>query len=34
MGVLDSPEEAEGISYETLFLQELIAVNNAFEFEL
>ncbi|MFP4521398.1 MAG: ATP-binding protein [Fibrobacterota bacterium] len=28
MGPLDSPEKAEGVAFESLFLQELIAVNN------
>jgi len=31
MGPLDTPEEVDGIALETLFLQELIALNNALE---
>ncbi len=29
MGVLDRPEEAEGVAFESLFLQELIAINDS-----
>ncbi|MGO8988304.1 MAG: ATP-binding protein [bacterium] len=32
MGPLDAPEEVDGIALETLFLQELIALNSAFDF--
>jgi predicted AAA+ superfamily ATPase len=32
MGPLDAPEEVEGVALETLFLQELIALNSAFDF--
>jgi len=32
MGPLDAPEEVDGIVLETLFLQELIALNSAFDF--
>lgn len=32
MGPLDAPEEVDGIALETLFLQELIALNNALDF--
>jgi len=32
MGPLDAPEEVDGIALETLFLQELIAINNALDF--
>jgi len=32
MGPLDAPEEVDGIALETLFLQELIAINSAFDF--
>lgn len=32
MGPLDMPEEAQGIAFETLFLQELNAINDYFEF--
>jgi predicted AAA+ superfamily ATPase len=31
MGLLDSPEEVEGIALETLFLQEIMAVNSALD---
>ncbi|MDP8262712.1 MAG: AAA family ATPase [Candidatus Ancaeobacter aquaticus] len=31
MGPLDMPEEVEGIAFETLFLQELIAINDALD---
>ncbi len=31
MGPLDAPEEVDGIALETLFLQELIALNSAFD---
>ena len=31
MGPLDSPEEVEGIALETLFLQELMALNSALD---
>jgi predicted AAA+ superfamily ATPase len=31
MGPLDMPEQVEGIAYETLFFQELLAVNNIFD---
>ena len=30
MGPLDMPEVIEGVAFETLFFQELMAVNNAF----
>jgi len=30
MGPLDMPEQAEGVAFETLFFQELMAVNDAF----
>jgi len=32
MGPLDAPEEVDGIALETLFLQELIAINSALDF--
>jgi len=32
MGPLDAPEEVDGIALETLFLQELIALNSALDF--
>jgi predicted AAA+ superfamily ATPase len=32
MGPLDAPEEVEGIALETLFLQEVIALNSALDF--
>ena len=32
MGPLDAPEEVDGIALETLFLQEFIAFNSAFDF--
>ncbi len=32
MGPLDAPEEVDGTALETLFLQELIALNSAFDF--
>jgi predicted AAA+ superfamily ATPase len=32
MGPLDAPEEVDGIALETLFLQELIALNDALDF--
>ncbi|MDP2968138.1 MAG: DUF4143 domain-containing protein, partial [Deltaproteobacteria bacterium] len=32
MGLLDAPEEVDGIALETLFLQELIALNDAMDF--
>ena len=32
MGPLDAPEEVDGVALETLFLQELIALNSAFDF--
>ena len=32
MGPLDAPEEVEGISYESLFFQELKAVNDYYDF--
>jgi predicted AAA+ superfamily ATPase len=31
MGPLDSPEEVEGIALETLFLQEIMALNSALD---
>jgi predicted AAA+ superfamily ATPase len=31
MGPLDLPEEAEGMAFETLFFQELVAVNHALD---
>jgi hypothetical protein len=31
MGPLDAPEEVEGISYESLFFQELKAVNDYYD---
>jgi predicted AAA+ superfamily ATPase len=30
MGPLDAPQDADGVALETLFLQELIALNDAF----
>lgn len=33
MGFLDSPEEAEGAALETLFLQEVCAINDYFNFK-
>ena len=32
MGPLDSPEEVDGIALETLFLQEIVALNSALDF--
>ena len=32
MGPLDAPEEVDGIALETLFLQELVALNSALDF--
>jgi predicted AAA+ superfamily ATPase len=32
MGPLDAPEEVDGVALETLFLQELITLNSAFDF--
>ena len=32
MGPLDAPEEVDGISLETLFLQEILALNSALDF--
>ena len=31
MGPLDMPEQVDGIAYETLFFQELLAINDSFE---
>ena len=31
MGPLDRPEESEGLSFETLMLQELVAINSALD---